>query len=222
MLRHHGYRIATFAMPALGKCAPDAFIYSAPGRAISVSANGRDARALLIYTGGPMTSEERRDLDGLRRELRERFAGLGWETGRVLDALDADDLYVDAIATVHVDRYSRGRVALLGDAAYGGTLGGHGTPLAVVGAYVLATELAREGDLASALTRYEAAMRPYATRCQKTAMRVGSFFAPKTRAGLWMRDTVHRALTSKPLVGVFEWMVKDAATDFVLPEGAIA
>jgi 2-polyprenyl-6-methoxyphenol hydroxylase-like FAD-dependent oxidoreductase len=223
VLRHHGYRIATFAMPSLGPGVPDAFIYSAPGRGISVLANGRDARALLVYTGGPMTSEERRDLDAQRRELRERFAGLGWETGRVLDALDeAADLYVDAIATVHVDRYARGRAALLGDAAYGGTLGGQGTPLAVVGAYVLASELARAGDLEGALARYEATMRPYATRCQKTAMRAGPFFAPETRAGLWMRDAFYRALTSKPLLGLFEWMVKDAATDVVLPEVAMA
>lgn len=138
---------------------------------------------------------------------------------RVLDALDrASDLYVDAIATVHVDRYAKGRVALLGDAAYGGTLGGQGTSLAIVGAYVLAGELARAGDPGAAFAHYESVLRPYATRCQKGAQRAGSFFAPRTGAGLWLRNIVYGFLTTPSMIGFFERLVKDSATDPALPE----
>jgi 2-polyprenyl-6-methoxyphenol hydroxylase-like FAD-dependent oxidoreductase len=219
-LRHHGYRIATFEVPNHLAPEPGARIYSAPGRAVGLfgSSTG-SARALLVYTGEPLASADRRDTDGQKRVLRETFGGVGWETPRVLDALDAStDLYVDAIATVALDRYARGRVVLLGDAAYGGTLGGQGTSLAIVGAWVLVGELARGGGLGAAFTRYETTMRPYATRCQAGATRAGSFFAPRTTAGRWLRDHAHRLLTSPRMLWAFEWMVKDAATDLVLPD----
>jgi 2-polyprenyl-6-methoxyphenol hydroxylase-like FAD-dependent oxidoreductase len=214
VLRHHGYRIATFAVPGW----PRAVVYSVPGRAVCIIPSSKtQARALLVYEAPPF-ADERRDPDEQKPALRRIFADLGWEVPRVLAALEqATDLYVDAIATVHVDRFAHGRVALLGDAAYGGTLGGQGTSLAVVGAYVLAGELARGDGPEAALARYEAVMRPYATQCQKGAMRAGAFFAPTSRAGLWLRNRLYQALTSPRLVGLFERMVKHAATDFALP-----
>ena len=120
---------------------------------------------------------------------------------------------------MHVDGWSRGRAVLLGDAAWGGTLGGQGTSLAMVGAYVLAGELAH-GDPSTAFQRYESRMRAYAMGCQKGAMRVGGFFAPKTWLGISVRNFVYRALTSRFLVGFFERLVKDAASDFALPHYA--
>jgi len=185
-----------------------------PGRSLMVSAT----RALLICAGGPL-GRERTNPAAMRRMIGDAYRDLGWKTADVLAALhDATDLYVDQIATVAIDRYASGRVVLLGDAAWGGTLGGQGTPLAIIGAYVLAGELinARD-DLALALTRYEAVMRPYATRCQKGAERVGSFFAPRTGFGLACRDLFYRAMTSRPLIARFEKMVKASATAFQLP-----
>lgn len=221
-LRHHGYRIASFGMPNILGAACGAVTYSVPGRAACLAATSDDhARALLVYTGGPLGVDERRDADTQRRALRDAFAGVGWEVPRMIDALDqAPDLYVDAIATVHVDRYTRGRIALLGDAAFGGTLGGQGTSLAIVGAYVLAGELAAAADLTSAFSRYEARIRPYATRCQKGATRVGSFYAPRTRFGLSVRNVFYAVLTSPRFKGWFERMVKEAASDFRLPDYA--
>ena len=66
-------------------------------------------------------------------------------------------------------RWSNGRVALLGDAAYAPTLiTGQGSSLAVVGAYVLAGELkAAEGDQRIAFARYESQMRRYVTQNQR-------------------------------------------------------
>ena len=84
---------------------------------------------------------------------------------------------------------------------------------------MLGGELERH-EPATAFARYEAELRPYAERCQKGAARAGGFFAPRTRFGLLARDTFYGALTSRPLLGVFEWMVKDAATDLTLPEAA--
>jgi len=222
LLRHHGYRIASFALKNLGPSL-GAACYSEPGRGVCLYGfSAEDARALLVYTAGPLESGER---DGVQRKhaLAERFAGMGWLVPAILDALAvATDLYVDAIATVHVDRYWAGHVGLVGDAAWGGTLGGQGTSLAIVGAYVLAHELAAAPNVVSAWSRYEARMRPYATRCQSGAARAGGFFAPKTRIGLGFRNVFYGVLTSKHFLPVFERMVKKAASDFALPNYAAA
>lgn len=219
IVRHHGYRLATFSMPNITGQTSRALVYSEPGRAAAIFAATQSARALLVYAAPPLSREERRDAQRQRSHLRDVYKGADWETPRIMEALDAaNDIYIDDIATVHVERYSRGRVVLLGDAAYGGTLGGQGTSLSIVGAYVLAGELSRAATHAEAFERYEAVMRGYATRCQRGATRVGSFFAPKTSAGLWVRNVMYSALTSRPLLGFFSWMVTDAATALVLPQ----
>lgn len=217
-LRHHGYRVASFAIPNLLGRARGTSAYSEPGRCLSVSAiSATQARALLVYTG-PACDAEDRDPQRQKAALHERFRGMGWLARDVLLALDdATDLYLDSIATVHVQSYAHGRVVLLGDAAYGGTLGGQGTSLAVVGAYVLANELARADTVEQAFARYEQQLRPYANGCQKGATRVGGFFAPRTAFGIGCRNAMYRFLTSRLMAGVFERLVKSSASDFVLP-----
>jgi 2-polyprenyl-6-methoxyphenol hydroxylase-like FAD-dependent oxidoreductase len=222
VVRHHGYRIASFATPNLLGRLGGASSFCDPGRGACLTAlSATRGRALLVSTGGPMTGDER-DPREQKRAIAERFAGMGWNVPQVLEYLpDAPDLYVDAIATVHLSRYSKGRIALLGDAAWGGTLGGQGTSLAIVGAYVFAHELARSrlgDDPSPAFARYEDKMRPYAAGCQKGAMRTGQFLAPATRFGVWMRNVMYGALTSRMLGGTFERIVRAAASDFDLPD----
>jgi 2-polyprenyl-6-methoxyphenol hydroxylase-like FAD-dependent oxidoreductase len=222
VVRHHGYRVASFATPNLLGRLGGASSFCEPGRGACLTAtSATKGRALLVSTGGPVTGDER-DPREQKRAIAERFAGMGWNVPQVLAYLrDAPDLYVDAIATVHLGQYSKGRVALLGDAAWGGTLGGQGTSLAIVGAYVFAHELARSrlgDDPKPAFARYEEKMRPYAAGCQKGATRTGQFLAPGTRFGVWMRDVVYGALTSRLLGGTFERIVRSAASDFDLPD----
>ncbi len=219
-LVHHGYRIATYAVR--GRFAGDAVtMTSEPGRAVMIAPTASGARTQLVWVGGPL-GEGERDAEVQRRALATTFAGMTGAAARAVAALaEADDLWVDAIASTRVARWATSRVALLGDAAWGGTLGGMGTPLAIIGAWVLAGELLRGDAPSAAFARYEARMRPYALRGQKGAARVGSFFAPKTRVGLWLRNAMYAFLTSPRMLGFFERMVTDAATDFVLPEYAV-
>ena len=118
------------------------------------------------------------------------YEGAGWRTPELLDTLwQADDLYFDAISRVDVPHWSTGRIALLGDAAYGATLR-HGTGSAIVGAYVLAGELALAGaDHRTAFARYEQKLRPYVTCCQEGGRGAGEFFAPTTQEAIDARNT---------------------------------
>jgi 2-polyprenyl-6-methoxyphenol hydroxylase-like FAD-dependent oxidoreductase len=94
----------------------------------------------------------------------ERFAHFGWQAPRLLALLErVSDLYFGEIAQIDMPRWSHNRVALVGDAAYSPSpRSGQGTSLALVGAYVLAAELARHGpDHKAAFARYETRMRPF-------------------------------------------------------------
>ena len=105
-----------------------------------------------------------RDVAAQKRLLRERMAGLGWLTPRILAYLDdTPDFYRDQVAQVVMDRWSSGRVGLLGDAAFSSSpMSGAGTGLALVGAYLLAGELAASGwDPEAGFATYERRMRSF-------------------------------------------------------------
>ncbi|WP_179957084.1 FAD-dependent monooxygenase, partial [Amycolatopsis anabasis] len=105
-----------------------------------------------------------RDVAAQKVLLRERMAGLGWLTPDILAHLDdTPDFYLDQVAQVVMDRWSSGRVGLLGDAAFSSSpMSGQGTGLALVGAYLLAGELAAAGwDPDAGFARYEARMRSF-------------------------------------------------------------
>ncbi|SDF95842.1 2-polyprenyl-6-methoxyphenol hydroxylase [Lentzea fradiae] len=127
--------------------------------------------------------------------------------------LVAPHVYFDSISQVRMPTVSSGRVTLVGDAGYGSTLGGMGTGLAVVSAYVLAGELAAGGD---AFARYEALVGPYARGCQGNP---GPFLAPGSRLGMWLRDRAYGLLPKMPAVARMDLR---AATAIKLPEYAPA
>ena len=113
-------------------------------------------RALVSFQEPP-SGYEKLSLDEQKAMLKEKFAGAGWETPRVLAALDdTPDLYLEAIGQVKMDHWSKGRIVLVGDAAYSASpISGMGTSLALCGAYVLAGELGRHADHAEAFAAYE-------------------------------------------------------------------
>ncbi|MDF2692783.1 MAG: putative oxidoreductase, partial [Labilithrix sp.] len=218
-IRFHGYYVAGFTAPNHLDLDREGRIFSVPGRSASIS-NARhhdEATALFVFASKRL-DYCRHSIAQQKRIVAERYAGIGWEVPRLLEAMqNAPDLYFDAIAQVDLERYSTGRVVLLGDAGYGGTIGGQGTGLAIVCSYVLAGELAlANGDHRAAFARYEDQIRSYALACQQGAKRVGPFFAPPTRTRTWLRNQVYRALTSRPLLPLFEKLVTSSASAITL------
>lgn len=169
---------------------------STPERAVSYGCNtpGRLAvtggsKATQMYMfASPQLDYSRDDFDEQRAIVTEKFAGMGGEVPRMLAELPAlGGFYLDSLSKVNMKNFVRGRVALVGDAGYGNTLGGFGTGLAVVGAYVLAGELAlADGDYAVAFARYEEIMKRYTRKADDA--RPGPFLAPKTATGLRFRN----------------------------------
>jgi 2-polyprenyl-6-methoxyphenol hydroxylase-like FAD-dependent oxidoreductase len=92
-------------------------------------------------------------------------------------------------------KWSQGRIALVGDAAYCVSLmAGQGSALAMTGAYVLAGELAKSsGQHMEAFANYEKILRPFIDAKQRGAERFAAAFAPKTRWGLFLRNQIVNA-----------------------------
>jgi 2-polyprenyl-6-methoxyphenol hydroxylase-like FAD-dependent oxidoreductase len=179
-------------------------MHNAPGGLVASARPGRlphELKAGLSFRSHPITYD-RRDVAQQRDIVARRFAGVGWEAARlVADMREAADFSFDSIGQVHLDRWSAGRVALLGDAGYSPSpLTGLGTSLALVGAYVLAGELAAaDGDHRVAFARYEQVMRPYVTEGQKLPPGGVSGYAPKGRFEIRMRMASMNWMTRWPL-----------------------
>ncbi|MEV5976871.1 FAD-dependent oxidoreductase [Streptomyces sp. NPDC052114] len=226
-LRHLGYYVAGFDIPNHLGLDRTARLYSEPGRTVIISNYDGDADRAgvgLVFASGPL-DHDRRDVARQKEIPAERFAGMAWRHAqRALDGLaHTDDLYFDAIAQIHVDRLSQGRVVLLGDAGYGATMGGIGTGTALVCAYVLAGELAAaRGDHRVAFAAYEAEVRDYAKGCQKTSGNAGPFLAPPTEKKIRSRDRAYRLLSSRLLAGFFKRLTERTASDLTLKDYAPA
>jgi 2-polyprenyl-6-methoxyphenol hydroxylase-like FAD-dependent oxidoreductase len=191
--RHLGYYVGGWEVPNTLGISGDSLLYNVPGKLASVGADRRDpglAGTLFVFKS-PELTYNRRDLDQQKAILRDQFSGLGWHVPELLEALPAaTELYFDSISRVSVDRWSTDRIVLLGDAGYGATFGALGTGTAVVGAYVLAGELAQaRGDLRSAFDRYETRLRKAVSTTQDGS-RAGTFLAPATRFGLAARNRI--------------------------------
>ncbi|TBO61392.1 FAD-binding monooxygenase [Streptomyces kasugaensis] len=172
-----------------------------------------------------------RGLDRLDRAdivtiLRATFADIGWETPRILDALDDSPLYFESLGQARLPRWSSGRIALLGDTAYcASPVSGMGTTLAVTGAYVLAGELTRHTDPQAAFARYEAVMRPFAERAQQLRPGFPYMFYPRTRLQrslVWAGLRAAASPLANRLVGGAGALFSPPAEALDLPDHAMA
>lgn len=216
-----GYRVAAFT--ARGFPARDESVYVSRtilGRQVAYFSL-RDGRTVffVFLDANFLGSAAVGCVDEQKAVLRKIIAEFsGAPTTAMLAALDsATDLYFDSVTQVHLPTWSSGRVALVGDAAYcPSLLAGEGAAFAMLGAYVLAGELASSADPLHAFKAYETKLRPLIERKQHGARRLGGWFAPRTTPGLVVRNLLTRLASNRVIASVFlERMLRD---DFELPE----
>jgi 2-polyprenyl-6-methoxyphenol hydroxylase-like FAD-dependent oxidoreductase len=122
--------------------------------------NNAEARAMVGFMDADLRIDYR-DVEAQFAELERRMAGDGWVRPQLLEYMrGATDFYFDEMSQIKMDRWSRGRVALVGDAGYCcSPLSGQGTSVALLGAYILAGELkaASQGETVD----YEAGFASY-------------------------------------------------------------
>lgn len=170
-IRHLGLVLAFYTVPnefGLDRWALDCHV---AGRSAGLRPihDAKEAIAMVSFPASDFDIDYR-DIDAQKRLVREQMYGFGWKAPQILAHLhDTPDFYLDQVAQVVMDRWSSGRVALLGDAAFSASpMSGAGTGLALVGAYFLAGELAAANwDPAAGFAGYQERMRDYVVANQE-------------------------------------------------------
>lgn len=182
---------AAFEMPGYRPRDEDVYVmYGRPGEMLGrFTLHGDRTLFLFLFAAGNEGMPD--TLEGQKEVLRNRYRNGKWECPRILDALaGTQELYFDSVSQIRLQNWSRGRIALVGDAAFCvSLLAGQGSALAMTAAYVLAGELAEADGLhEKAFSRYEAVLRTYIETKQAGAHRFAGALAPRTRWGLWFRN----------------------------------
>ncbi len=193
--KYLGFKVAAFEAPGYAPREELVYImHTGVGRQIARFSK-RDNRTMFLFTFQDNDPSLPSSLDAQKALLREKFASMGWEMPQILDALDqTSSLYIDRVSQIHMGpapaSWSRGRVTLLGDAAFAvSLLAGQGTALAMIAAYILAGELRRaDGDYSRAFAQYQQRFGPFVLAKQKAAPRLAGFFAPRSRLALFIRN----------------------------------
>jgi 2-polyprenyl-6-methoxyphenol hydroxylase-like FAD-dependent oxidoreductase len=163
-LRELGLYLCVYTVPNYLKLDRLEMQYTELGRVAAIWSSRGDATAKACFGFAAPARVDLRDRAQQRQALTNVYQGIGWEVPRLLEMMtNAPDYYFDVAAQISMPRWSEGRVVLAGDAGYcASPLSGQGTSLALIGAYVLAGELAAaSGAYQTAFDRYEEAMRPF-------------------------------------------------------------
>ena len=222
--KHIGYYVAAFEVNGYRPRDELAYVsYGFPGRQISRFAlRGDRTMFLLVFAAERLRGREPASLEARKATLAQVFEGSGWEWPVIAAALAAaDDVYFDRVSQAVVEPWTKGRMALVGDAAACVSLvAGEGTGLGMAEAYVLAGELVRAGgDHVRAFAAYEARLRGFVEGKQKSARGFASAFTPRTALGVWLRNQATRLMAIPGVPGLL--IGAQMRDDFALPDYAL-
>jgi len=178
--------------------------------------NATDARVIILRPDNEDTTRasfsflsepkgyERLPLPEQKALLKEKFSDAGWEASRILQEMENDsDVYFDAISQVIAPNWSKGRCAMTGDAAFcPSPLTGMGASLSVVGAYVLAGELATKPTHSEAFASYDKILRPFVTKIQQLPPGVPRLAHPRSAFGISLFNAAIRIISSRFVRGI--------------------
>ncbi|MFC4128162.1 FAD-dependent monooxygenase [Nocardia rhizosphaerae] len=214
---------AFFTMPSPADIEPGWFaMRMVPGAMMGIrpDRNPATSKAILTVRAAPDPAL-RRDPDAQRALIRTAFADAGWHAPAVLAAMESTtDFYFDELIRVDVPALSRGRVTLIGDAcSCGSPLSGMGTATALVGAYLLAAEIAATpGDLGGAQQRYQDAIMPFLATTKDIPGGSVAMMLPNTRLMTALARLNVRIMMSRPMRPLTKRIYFGHTDDFALPE----
>jgi 2-polyprenyl-6-methoxyphenol hydroxylase-like FAD-dependent oxidoreductase len=225
-----GYQLSVFATPTLTDLGGEELMHNMPagsgvgGRMAGLypTADPAVARGMLFFACDPLRYD-RRDVATQKRLVAGAFTDGGWLVPRMVESmLVADDFYFARSTRVKVDEWSRGRAVLLGDSVFGGSVG-MGTSMAIVGAYLLAGELAAaQGDHVRAFAAYQQRMAEYVRKCSRPMPGGTKGMLPSTRLGLGIRNVSTRLLLAGPWRVAVTGGLQKIANMITLPDYGLA
>lgn len=168
-------------------------MFNVPDKAITLNAYQHKTDVIFCFFSENEIPYDYRDLEQQRKIILEQFAGQGWRTAELLEEIQqANNFYFDKFCQIKMPSWTKGRVALVGDAAYcASPAAGMGASLSMNGAAALADALAKhKGDFRSAFQDYEKNLRPFIEEVQAEAeLNVKENFIPRTEEAIDKRNT---------------------------------
>lgn len=193
-----GYLVAAFDAKGYPHRDESAYVsYSTPGKQAARFAMREDKSLFFfIFTNDGLDLPDPHNTAGHKKIMHQTFDEMGWECREMMEVMDTcDTVYFDRVSQIKLDSWHKGRVALLGDAAFcPSLLAGEGTSLAMGAAYVLAHMLATHEDHTAAFAAYEKTYRSLIERKQKSAAGFAESFAPRSAISLWFRNQATKLL----------------------------
>jgi 2-polyprenyl-6-methoxyphenol hydroxylase-like FAD-dependent oxidoreductase len=191
--------------------------------------NPRTLQAYLQYAtkSGDETMDQalKKGVSEQKEAFAEVFQGSGWQSDRIIEGMrNSDDFYATVVGQVRLDSWSRGRVILLGDAAWAPALSGMGTSAALISSYVLAGELAKHAkggssdSFRAALVAWEARFRPFVDKIQDISPWFISSMYPETQLAIRIVHFIVWFITTLRLDKLLSRLSSDDVPGWDLPE----
>lgn len=218
-----GVQAAYFSIPRIEGEGGLARSFNALGRRLLITrTSGRPVTQVLLFTMGDAEKLKKSYKESIERQkeaFADAFRDAGWQNDRFMSGMEScNDFYAHEIGQIKMKQLSKGRVVLLGDAGYcPSPFTGMGATGCLIGAYVLAGELARHGsDVPGALRAYEDIVRPPIAECQQLPGASLGIFFPSSKLGIWI---LRNALWAVSKVNIaFDWSQSENKGGWVLPE----
>ncbi len=168
-------------------------MYNVPGKAVMLNAYNNKTDIVFSFFSENEIPYDYRDQKQQRKIILEQFAGESWRTAELLEEINnSNTFYFDKFCQIKMPSWTKGRVALVGDAAYcASPAAGMGGSLAIDGAVALADALQKHnGDFELAFQDYNKSLRPFIEEVQATAeVNARESFIPRTEEAIRKRNT---------------------------------
>ncbi|RYZ55411.1 MAG: FAD-binding monooxygenase [Proteobacteria bacterium] len=169
-------------------------MYNVPGKGVMLNAYKNKTDIIFCFVSEKEIPYNYRDEAQQRQIIVDRFKDESWRCKELLKEIEGSKtFYFDKLCQIKMPEWSKGRVALVGDAAYcASPAAGRGGSLAIDGAAALAKAFeANAGDHELAFKEYESSFRPFIEDVQKEAVRVGlESLVPRTEEAIRIRNSM--------------------------------
>lgn len=168
-------------------------LYNEPGKAIMLNAYNGKTDIVLCFSSDFEIPYDYRNEEQQRTMIYDQFAAVGWRTSELLEEVRrSDTFYFDKLCQMKMLSWTKGRVALVGDAGYcASPAAGKGGSLAIDGASAL-YDAFREchGNFELAFLNYNTTLRPFIEQVQADAVNFGlKFMIPRTAEAILDRNS---------------------------------
>ena len=167
-------------------------IYNVPGKVVMLNAYNNKTDIIFCFYSEKEVPYSYRDQEEQRGIILQQFGGEGWRTRELLEELSrCRDLYFDKMCQIRMPSWTKGRVALVGDAGYcASPAAGMGGSLAIVGATALVDAFQKHpGSFEAAFREYNDSLRPFVEDVQAQAVNFGlEMFVPRSEEALQRRN----------------------------------